>query len=100
MADATGSADNHWMGENQSAGNTAQRGPAEPPARWGTAAQRQLQWSLQVKEGWDTPQGLSGKGGLWFTGKRPLNTITEHPAHWGLQGYPKENPSKKSQRSW
>lgn len=68
-------------------------GPAEPPGHW-AAVQRQLQWSLRFRKGGTLPRVCQGKVGFGLLGNVPLNTITEHPAHWDCRAA-KENPSKE-----
>ena len=74
-------------------------GPAEPPGHWGCGSEAATVVS-QVKEGWDTSQGFSGKGGLWFTVKRPPQHHHRTSGPLGTAGLKKRTHQKKSQRSW
>lgn len=71
-------------------------GPAEPPGRWGCSSEAAAVVS-QVKEGWDTPQGLSGKGGLWFTGKRPPQHHHRATGPLGTAGLQKRTHQEESE---
>lgn len=80
-----GSVDNHWMRESISRQHCSE-GALRSHQATGAAVQRQLQWYLRLRKGGTLPKVFQGKVGFGLLGNVPLNTITEHPAHWGRQG--------------
>ena len=88
-----GSVDNRWMRESISRQHCSE-GALRSHQATGAAVQRQLQWSLRFRKGGTLPRVCQGKVGFGLLGNVPLNTITEHPAHWDCRAA-KENPSKE-----
>lgn len=96
MADAQGSADNHWMRESISRKHCSE-GPCGATGTLGL----QLRGSCSGLSGegrvGHSPRFVRERWALVYWENVPLSTITEQPAHWGLQSLQREPIKEESE---